>query len=233
MTYGRAREAKKHVFELLKADDLGRAIFEIARMNKKKVVNYLISALCNCDPLVKWRAVSALGKVVASLADEDMERARIIMRRFMWMLNDESGGIGWGAPESMAEIMACHEGLAREYVPILVSYLREDANFLEYEPLQRGLLWGVSRLGSVRPQLVKSAGAGKYLPEFLKATDAEVRGMAAMGCGVLELKDTKEMLLRMINDTGTLMLYQNGKLYEKTVGDLAKEALRRIEATST
>ena len=30
----------------------------------------------------------------------------------MWTLNDESGGIGWGSPEVMGEILAAHKGLA-------------------------------------------------------------------------------------------------------------------------
>jgi hypothetical protein len=46
-----------------------------------------------------------MGEVMAHLADKDMESARVIMRRLMWSLNDESGGIGWGAPEAMGEIV--------------------------------------------------------------------------------------------------------------------------------
>lgn len=58
------------------------------------------------------------------------------MCRLMWTLNDESGGIGWGAPETMAEAMACHPHIAEEYVCILLFYIREDGNFLEYEPIR-------------------------------------------------------------------------------------------------
>jgi len=58
-----------------------------------------------------------------------MESARVIMRRLMWSLNDESGGIGWGAPEAMGEIMARHEQLTKEYSAILGSYIREDGKF--------------------------------------------------------------------------------------------------------
>ena len=55
-----------------------------------------------------------MGAVVAHLAEKDMESARVVMRRLMCSLNDESGGIGWGAPEAMGEIIASHEGLASE-----------------------------------------------------------------------------------------------------------------------
>ena len=63
-----------------------------------------------------------MGQVVSNLADTDMESARVIMRRLIWNLNDESGGIGWGSPEAMGDIMACHERLAGEYHRLLVSY---------------------------------------------------------------------------------------------------------------
>ncbi|NIR18057.1 MAG: HEAT repeat domain-containing protein, partial [Desulfobacterales bacterium] len=79
----------------------------------------------NEDQDVRWSAVKAMGRVVAKMADEDMESARVIMRRLMWNLNDESGGIGWGSPEAMAEILTCHDGLAKEYAHILISYARE------------------------------------------------------------------------------------------------------------
>ena len=71
-----------------------------------------------------------MGAVVEKLAWEDMEGARVIMRRLMWSLNEESGGIGWGAPEAMAEIMARHLELAREYSHMLISYMDYEGNFL-------------------------------------------------------------------------------------------------------
>jgi hypothetical protein len=77
------------------------------------------------------------------------------MRRMIWNLNDESGGIGWGSPETMGESMACHNRLAGEYHRILVSYIRPDGNFLEHPELQKGLLWGLARLAAVQPELAR------------------------------------------------------------------------------
>jgi len=94
---------------------------------------------------------------MATLADADMEAARVVMRRMIWQLNEESGGIGWGMPEAMGETMARHEGLAQEYAHMLVSYIQEDGNFLEHVPLQRGVLWGLGRLAQARPWLVEEA----------------------------------------------------------------------------
>ena len=107
-----------------------------------------------------------MGVYVSGLAENDLEAARNWMRRFMWQLNEESGGIGWGVAEVMGEVMARHEGLAREFARILLSYLDENGNYLEFEPLQKGVLWGIGRLAQVRPEVLKSCSAIHYVSLF-------------------------------------------------------------------
>ena len=179
----KGRDFKRKVIDLLKADDFAGVLETFRSYPARRVINPLFSCLCSTEPQIKWRAVTALGAVVANLAQDDMESARVVMRRLIWNLNDESGGIGWGVPETMGEVMARHEGLAREYVNILVSYIREDGNFLEYEPLQQGVLWGLGRLAQTSPELLQDAGA--HLHAFLSSEDATLRGLAAWILGLL------------------------------------------------
>jgi hypothetical protein len=179
----KGRDFKRKVIDLLKADDFAGVLETFRSYPARRVINPLFSCLCSTEPQIKWRAVTALGAVVANLAQDDMESARVVMRRLIWNLNDESGGIGWGVPETMGEVMARHKGLAREYVNILVSYIREDGNFLEYEPLQQGVLWGLGRLAQTSPELLQDAGA--HLHPFLSSEDATLRGLAAWILGLL------------------------------------------------
>ncbi|MBU4388591.1 MAG: hypothetical protein KKB23_03510, partial [Proteobacteria bacterium] len=99
------RTLKKKILELLNNNDLEKSIVKILELPARQVVNPLFSFLYNADELLKWKAVIAMGAVVSDLADHNMESARIVMRRLLWNLNDESGGIGWGSPEAMGEIM--------------------------------------------------------------------------------------------------------------------------------
>ena len=170
------RALKKKIHGLLKSPDLDQAIRELQNLPPQKVINPLFSFLHDTDQDIKWAAVRAMGAIVAGMADMDMESARIIIRRLMWNLNDESGGIGWGSPEAMGEILANHEGLAEEYAHVLLSYAREDGNYLELPVLQRGLLWGIKRLSEVKPDLLQDAAP--YLSPYLQAEDAEVRDLA-------------------------------------------------------
>jgi len=149
------------------------------------------------------------------------------MRRFIWNLNDESGGIGWGCPESMAEVMAQNERLADEYGCILVSYIQPEGNYLEHEILQRGVLWGVGRLAQTRPRYTRAIG--EYLIPYMESKDPNLRGLAAWAAGPINGPETIPRLKEIVDDPAPLTLYRDGKFEEPTVGELAREALSLID----
>ncbi len=202
----------------------------------RETINALFPALCRTEAWLRWRAVSCMGHGVARLAGEDMEAARVVMRRFLWSLNDESGGIGWGAPESMAEAMCLHERLAQEYVHMLVSYMREDGeelcqdgNYLEHPLLQRGLLWGIARLSACRPQLLHQRHAGADILPYLQAEDAEIRALACMALGRLRHAPAEHLLERCQDDLTEVILYEpQGIFLKSSVAALAQSALKEL-----
>lgn len=169
--------------------------------------------------------MSALGAVTAALAETDPDAARTVIRRLMWSLNRESGSIGWGAPEALAEIMAVHGGFAGEYGHILVAYMRPDGCYLELPALQRGLMWGLGRLAGTRPDVLMRRDAAAYLPPYLDSEDPEVRGLAARALGLLKVTPAKERIEALKEDTTTFTLYHQGILAPMTVGRLAVEAI--------
>lgn len=219
------RHLKKKFLALLRNEEFEKSLEEICLIPVRRVVNPLFSFFYHTDELVKWRAITAMGVVVARLAHEDFESARIIMRRLMWNLNDESGGIGWGSPEAMGEIMARHDRLAKEYACILVSYINEAGNFLEHEMLQRGVLWGLGRLAHARSELVRDAAA--YLPLFMRSKDAVHRGLSAWVAGAIPSEMTESLLKHLVTDEARINIFINMNLVERTVGQLAVEALSR------
>jgi hypothetical protein len=219
------RKLKKEILVLLNRDEFEESLETICLMPARQAVNPLFSFLYHKNPLIRWRAVTAMGAVVAHLAHEDIESSRIVMRRLIWNLNDESGGIGWGSPEAMGEIMARHGGLAREYVSLLVSYINKAGNYLEHEILQRGALWGLGRLAHARPNLVGNIAG--YLHPFLQSEDSHHRGLAAWVAGAISSESTKSLLARLIDDTARITIFIDMRMVERTVGQLAAEALSR------
>jgi len=226
------RGRKKQVLSILQRPNLLQVLSALEELPVKEVVNALFSAICQADERLRWHGISAMGSMVARLAVEDMEEARIMMRRLLWSLNDESGGIGWGAPEAMGEIMYHHAGLAEEYIHMLISYTRpdgpeleQDGNFLEHEILQRGLLWGLDRLCGKRKDLLMKKDLSSGVPSYLGSGDDVVRALAVRLCGKLRVEQIRERLLALRSDLAVVLLYKEGSFKSWTVADLARQAL--------
>lgn len=217
---------KNHVRETILSDDfMDKADF--TGYSPRLVLSALFSFYFDMNQLLRWRAIKATGKIVANMADENMESARIVMRRLMWTLNDESGGIGWGSPEAMGEIMACHPRLADEYHRILISYMMEDGNYLEHEVLQRGVLWAVARLAEARPDLgVKAQG---LVVPYLMSDDRDIRGLSALLAGIIGEKTMLQRLEELTNDESLIVLYEVSDFKNISISSLAKDAISRIK----
>jgi hypothetical protein len=220
------RQFKKKILELLDSDDLEKSLDEICQYPARKAVNPLFSFFYNTNERIRWRAITAMGAVVSGLADQDMESARVVMRRLIWNLNDESGGIGWGSPEAMGEIMARHLKLAEEYAFLLVSYVNEQGNYIEHPTLQRGVLWGLGRLAHSRPVLVNHAAP--FLLPYMRSEDAYHRGLSAWTSGALSSELTKPLLQHLSSDNTIINIFIHMHLIEITVGQLALEALSKL-----
>ena len=223
---------KRRITKLLESPEIDAVIQELRQLPVSRVINPLIGALCSNNETVRWHAITALGPIMADLADKDMEAARVVMRRFMWSLNDESGGIGWGAPEAMGEIMAGHDKLADEYGHMLVAYMREDGFYLELPQLQQGLMWGLARLTMAKPDLLKAKNVVAYLLPYLDSHDSTVRGLAAWTLGLLHAGEAVLYLERLANDPAQVTIFLNRTFVPETVGSLAHNALANIAKES-
>jgi hypothetical protein len=192
-----------------------------------KGINALLPCLYDLEELVRWRAVMAIGILVDRLARDDMEAARVVMRRLMWNLNDESGGIGWGSPETFGEILARNRDLAVDYGRILFSYAREDGNYLELPQLQRGLLWGIGRFAAARPDLVDPSAI--RIRRYLASDDPAVRGFAARIAGIMRIDEAAKDLRRLCDDKGVFSFFNGVSMEEKSIAEVAGEALARLD----
>jgi hypothetical protein len=197
----------------------------------QKIISPLLCFLYETDELIRWRAVRGVGITVSALAEEDLEAARIIMRRFIWSLNDESGGIGWGAPEAMGEIMAENGTLAGEYHRILVSYIDENGNPLENDELERGVMWAIGRLARKRPELFREKT--RPILAQLNSADPAKRGLALRTLlllreGGLDLGRLAPLLEPLLEDQTRIRIFEDGVFVEYKTCRLASELLDRL-----
>ncbi len=178
----------------------------------------LSTVLFDPDPLIRWRTIEALGRVAEDISHDDLEQVRGQIRKFLWAMNDESGGLCWNGPEAIGEILHNVPSLLNEYGAILPSF------FIE-EPFERGSLWAVGRVAAQRPDIF--AGAIDDIVASLKDSDAVIRGYAILALGALERKEALEQARPLFDDLATLTVYdfESGELRVSSVGDLARTAL--------
>jgi hypothetical protein len=231
------RQLKKDVLAILNQENLNEIFGIFATYPDHRLLNPLFIALCHPVERVRWHAVCAFGWLVPRMAEKDLEAARIVMRRFLWSMNDESGGIGWGVPEAMAEIM-CHSRILRqEYLHMLISYMREDGeelyqdgNYLELPLLQRGLLWGIGRLCQEHRQEMLGQCIVGDVEAYLDSSDLCVVGLAIRCLGLLGVATELRKIRCFLQCKEKIDYFLNGEMYQITIAELAGSAVRAILA---
>jgi len=226
------RQLKKEILKLLQDSSLAEIYQRLGHLPAHGLLNPLFIALCHPVEKVRWHAVCCFGWLVPAMAEKDLEAARIVMRRFLWMLNDESGGIGWGVPEALAEIMCHSEQLRREYLHMLLSYMREDGeelyqdgNYLELPMLQRGLLWGIGRLCLEHRQEMIERNIIEEVSAYLESADLHVVGLAIWCLGILGVEEGVQKIKRFATCDEPLRLFLNDEITEISMAELVQRVL--------
>ena len=223
-----SRDLKKILQTMLEAPLSDSQLEKICALPLRPVIGRLFSYFYREEEsLLRWHAITAIGAATSRLAAVEMEQARNVMRRLIWSLNDESGGIGWGAPEAMGEIMARCAPLADEYATLLVSYIDPDGNFIDHNILRRGVLWGIGRLAQVRPESVRRAAP--FLTSYLTAPDPYLRGLSALSAGYINAIPLKDGVAALTQDSSQILLFSNFKLTATSISELAQQALSRMD----
>ncbi|SIO07778.1 DVU0298 family protein [Halodesulfovibrio marinisediminis] len=225
----RFRALKTELRSMLEQPDWEASLPQIVSMPATQTIGPLMSFFLFGGEM-KWRAVTAFGLVMGQLAKEDIEQARIVMRRLLWHMNEESGNIGWGIAEAMAEAMFNNATLANEYHRMLHSYILEttdDDNYLDHPPLRRGVYWGLGRMAMKFPELMLPSV--RALSWGLQDEDGVGRGLAAWALGFLGSEANIPALKCLLEDTCPVELFDDRKTHCTCVAQLAQDAIKQIE----
>jgi HEAT repeat protein len=207
---GGRREARDAARRLLGGWD--RAAVDRWAAGEPRAISALQSLLFEEEPLLRWRAVEALGRVAALRARDDPGAARELVRRTLWLMNDESGGLLWHGPEVLGVVLAEVPALGDELCDVL-------ASFLEEEPFRVGTRWALWRLAAARPG--PAAAAAPALLPSLSDPDPAVRGHAALAlCAAVGTAAAA----RLAHDGAPFTVFDHraGALRETTVREVAR-----------
>ena len=182
-------------------------------LSDRRTISAINRLLFDHEELIRWRAVSAFGWV----ADEDPYLLDRIIGRLIYTMNDDSGSIGWMAPQALGEICAKDPDLVEDFFPIVLSSL-------ENEVFTTGVIWAIGRVAPVRPDMVEDTGPA-LLP-YLRHASAQIRGLTCLALSLVDPEAARQELPSLTTDTGEFNLYRSGELVSETVGHLAETALK-------
>lgn len=208
---------KKNIINILERRDT--AEFINLSSSKRKIVSVLVSLSYDKKDRISWRAIEAIGILTKEIAKKNPDSVRNIAGRLLWMIRDESGGIGWSVPEILGEIVLNNPVLCADLAPIIVS-------FHEEKMLTAGVLWAIGRMGKINKEMVDYAVPVAL--SYLNNEDHALRGYAAMALAGLKATEATDEIEKLKNDDGLLDIYRDGELYEKTVGEVAEDAILKI-----
>ncbi len=214
------RKTKKRVGKILLESHRKAAMEMLRQIPDKQLVGHLFSHFYHKDELVKFRSIAAMGALGSRMGQKNMEKARIVLRRLMWNLNDESGGIGWGSPEAMGEILCQSPQLALEFKSILFSYLEPGGNHIEHEVLQRGVLWGIGTYLESNPRDLNDETKG-FLFEFLHSLDPVKRGYAVRALMNARCLDCSLVPEKIMTDKHQIDIFNNWDFVMMRISDMA------------
>jgi hypothetical protein len=138
---------KKTILRALESDDLG-AVAALAEQDRK-VLSALVRLAYDKDTLVGWRAIKAAGLAARVLVTKDHEFLRDACRKLLWSLTDESGGIGWSAPELLGEIVSADPGRFADIIPLIAQVYD-----IEEKVFRPGIVYAFCRIAESSPQPV-------------------------------------------------------------------------------
>jgi len=207
------RRLRENLAAFLKEGNFA-AVVELSG-REKAVAEVLLQFLYNPRDILQWRALEGLGQVAGAHPDQ----VRPMINRLLWLLNEDSGSFGWGAAAALGEIGRRQITLIRDIIPMFCGFLWEE---FSREPM----LWGIGRLAEAHPEAVREIIP--HVAPYLRDDEAQVRGLSAWCLGKMGAGEAREAIQGLVADPESVIVYEKGELRRTTVGELAREALARL-----
>ncbi len=141
-------EMKQTLLVALEAND-----FETIRtlaLQSRKVLSVLVRLAYDKTSLTGWRAIKAIGHVASLYVRNNYDFLRDTIRKLLWSRSDESGGIGWSAPEILGEIVSADPKKLADIIPLIA-----EVYSVEEKVFRPGVLYALKRIGETCPESIE------------------------------------------------------------------------------
>lgn len=212
---------KKIIHLALETNDLD-AVVSLAKENRK-VLSLLVRMAYDKDTLVGWRAIKAIGLTAKTLVRTDYDFLRETMRKLLWSLSDESGGIGWAAPEILGEIVSADPERFSDIIPLIA-----EVYDIEEKVFRPGILYALGKIAEISPDLVmpfkdliKRALSEEGEP-LSRVFALDLLKTLKSRLGKDDLDGFKEIMQNLLSDRSEAWVYKNDCFVGLEIGEYAR-----------
>jgi hypothetical protein len=223
---------KKQICHALESNDI-ETMVPLARTDRK-IVSLLIRLSYDKDTLIGQRAIRAVGLIAREVVQDDPEFLRETCRKLLWSLSDESGGIGWSAPEMLGEIVSADPGGFADLIPVIAGLY--ETRELVFRP---GVVYALLKIAESDPALVTPYQ--KIVIMSLVDEDPLVKALGLQLIASLwnrarqhhdwsdEYQERiRESVKRLMTDKGEAHVYKDSDFDNVQVGELAAEIIKKL-----
>jgi len=220
------QEMKQAAVAALEAEDF-ETILTLA-LRDRKVLSVLVRLAYDKDSLIGRRAIIAIGRVASVFVRSNYVFLRETVRKLLWSLSDESGGIGWSAPEMLGEIVSADPNKFSDVMPLIA-----EVYSIEEKVFRSGVLYAFRKIAEVSPETVSPFqmlivdGLSEQDP-LSKVYSLELVRMLKDRLIPENMKAAKDQVGRLRHDRTEAWVYRNGGFESIEVGELANEVNKYI-----
>lgn len=184
----------------------------------KKIIRNLQRLLYSGDDQFRKRAAETLGMVSSIIAEKNPGAISKLLQRLFTSIID-SAASSWGAFEAIGEIISHKADMFAGYIPQLYQFLPDQ----ERRPQ---VLEALGRIASSNPDLINKVAV--YAISLLNAPESLIRGYSVWLLGNLGASEARDDIEMLCDDMEIIEIYEDGHLNQKTVAQLASEALEKF-----
>lgn len=214
---------KQRIHQALEANDL-ETVVALAKANKK-VISLLVRAAYDKETLAGWRAIGAIGLAAQALVKTEYGFLRETVRKLLWSLSDESGGIGWAAPEILGEIVSADSQRFSDIIPLIA-----EVYDIEEKVFRPGILYALGRIAEKSPDLVtpykdlirRALSEGEPLTRVFAL---DLLKMLKSRLGKEDMNNLTETMKGLLAGHSEAWVYRNGCFVSIVIGEYAQSIL--------
>ncbi len=221
-----SRHLKEKLVKSLEENDLDAVL--VSADEDKQVLSALVRLAYDKETLVGRRAIEAIGVIARDRIGTDYPVFREMVRKQLWSLSDESGGIGWSAPEIIGEIVSADTARFKDIIPLIA-----EVYSIEEKVFRPGVLCALYRIAQADAAAVKP-----YLPLAIRGLtdgDPQVRIYSLLLLDALkdvesraEIETVRMQVQNILKDRAEVWLYMLGAFRNVMIGECAQEVMTNM-----